>query len=107
MRENTQCFNQRQEMHVQSYEIFHYKNTMLDSVDVHHHDFYEVYLFLGGKVDYSVEGRNYHLEPGDVLMISPLEPTGPGSSRRITHTSALSFGSMPIIWKASPRPRLT
>lgn len=73
MRENTQSFNQRQEMRVQTYEIFHYKNTMLDSVDVHHHDFYEVYLFLGGKVEYSVEGRNYHLEPGDILMISPLE----------------------------------
>lgn len=73
MREKTQSFNQRQEMRVQSYEIFHYKNMALDNVDVHHHDFYEVYLLLGGSVDYSVEGRSYHLEPGDLLMISPLE----------------------------------
>ncbi len=73
MREKAQAFDPRQEMAVQSYEIFHYRDASLDSVAVHHHDFYEVYFFLGGNVEYSVEGRNYRLEPGDLLLISPLE----------------------------------
>lgn len=73
MRKKAQDFDPRQEMAVQSYEIFHYRDASLDSVAVHHHDFYEVYFFLGGNVEYSVEGRNYHLEPGDLLLISPLD----------------------------------
>lgn len=73
MREKIQSFDPRQEMAVQNYEVFHYRDTKLDSVAVHHHDFYEVYFFLSGSVDYSVEGRNFRLEPGDLLLISPLE----------------------------------
>ena len=73
MREKAQQFDPRQEMAAQTYEVFHYRDARPDSVDVHHHDFYEVFFFLGGDVDYSVEGRNYHLEPGDLLLISPLE----------------------------------
>lgn len=68
-----QKFDSRQEMRVKDYEVFHYCDAALDGVAVHHHDFYEVYLFQRGTVDYSVEGRNYRLAPGDILLISPLE----------------------------------
>lgn len=40
---------------------------------MHHHDFYEIYFFLSGKVSYRVENRTYPLQPGDILLISPLE----------------------------------
>lgn len=73
MREKAQNFDPRQEMRLQDYEVFHYRDAKLDSVEVHHHDFYEVYFFLGGNVEYSVEGRNYQLESGDLLLISPQE----------------------------------
>lgn len=73
MRERAQSFDPRQNMLVQSYEIFHYRDAGMDSVAVHHHDFYEMYLFLGGNVDYSIEGRNYCLQSGDLLLISPME----------------------------------
>lgn len=73
MRERAQSFDPRQNMLVQSYEIFHYRDAGMDSVAVHHHDFYEIYLFLGGNVDYSIEGRNYCLQSGDLLLISPME----------------------------------
>ncbi|MBT2770829.1 helix-turn-helix domain-containing protein [Halomonas sp. ISL-60] len=39
----------------------------------HHHDAYEVYLFLRGNVNFYIENRCYHLEPGDLLVISPEE----------------------------------
>lgn len=69
----TQPFDPRQQMKSQGYEIFHYKDSQLDNVAVHHHDFFEVYLFLSGNVDYSVEGCIYHMEGGDLLLISPQE----------------------------------
>lgn len=55
------------------YEVYHYRDARLDDVEVHHHDFYEVYFFLSGNVDYTIEGRNYHLLPGDLLLIGPME----------------------------------
>lgn len=73
MQEKIRNFDPRQEMRLQNYEIFHYRDAKLDSVDVHHHDFYEVYLFLGGHVTYSVEGKNYLLQRGDILLINPME----------------------------------
>ena len=73
MKEQTQRFDPRQTMRRPTFEIFHYINPTQGSVAVHHHDFYEVYYFIGGKVEYRVEGRIYPLEPGDLLLISPME----------------------------------
>ena len=73
MREKTQRFDPRQVMREQNFEIFHYQDPRPGAVEVHHHDFYEVYFFLSGQVEYRVEGRIYHLEPGDLLLISPKE----------------------------------
>ena len=56
-----------------TFEIFHYRDAYLNEVALHHHDFYEIYYFLNGNVNYIIEGRNYRLSPGDLLLISPLE----------------------------------
>ncbi len=45
----------------------------MKEVTLHHHDFYEVYFFLSGNVQYNIENRSYLLTPGDVLLISPME----------------------------------
>lgn len=63
MAEKYKKFTQRQQMLLPSYEIYHYRDSHLDNVALHHHDFYEVYLFLSGNVDYTIESRNYHLIP--------------------------------------------
>lgn len=68
-----QNFDPRQVMSSSEFEIFHYKDAKLESVEVHQHDFYEVYFFIGGNVEYNVEGHSYHLKSGDILLISPLE----------------------------------
>lgn len=71
--QRTQKFNPRQYMLRQSFEIYRYRDSYLHDVALHHHDFYEIYLFINGNVDYIIESRNYHLVPGDILLISPLE----------------------------------
>lgn len=73
MRERAQHFDPRQTMHRQDFEIFHYRETSPREVEVHHHDFYEVYLFLNGEVEYWVEGHIFRLQPGDLLLINPSE----------------------------------
>ena len=56
-----------------TYEVFRYKDSYPKEVALHHHDFYEIYFFLSGNVQYNIESRSYLLTPGDVLLISPME----------------------------------
>lgn len=73
MRKTARSFDPRQQMHRPDFEVFHYHDAKMQEVPLHHHDFYEVYFFLGGKVEYQVEGRSYVLQPEDILLISPRE----------------------------------
>lgn len=73
MRERAQNFDPRQHMTAPTFEVFHYKDPRTAGVEVHHHDFYEVYHLLAGRVDYWVEGRILSMEPGDLLLINPME----------------------------------
>lgn len=68
-----QVFDPRQNMSDSKFEVFHYRDAKFEGVPVHQHDFYEVYYFIGGNVEYSVEGRTYELKSGDLLLINPLE----------------------------------
>lgn len=38
---------------------------------LHCHPQYEIYLFVRGQVDYRVEGVEYHLAPGSLILLSP------------------------------------
>lgn len=73
MRERSQRFDPRQTMQRDTFEVFHYREPRPNSVEVHHHDFYEVYYLLGGEVEYWVDGRIIRMQPGDLLLINPLE----------------------------------
>ncbi len=68
-----QRFEIRQTMRTKTFEVFRYKDAYPKEVTLHHHDFYEVYFFLSGNVQYNIESRSYLLTPGDVLLISPME----------------------------------
>lgn len=72
MRERAQRFDTRQYMKDKNYEVFHYRDQNFKEVEVHDHDFYEVYFLLMGDVSYWVEDQIYHLEPGDLLLINPM-----------------------------------
>lgn len=67
-----QQWNSRQAMLEDRFEIFHYQDRKVD-VELHHHDFYEIYYFFSGNVSYSIEGQSYQLIPGDVLLMAPEE----------------------------------
>ena len=73
MRERAQRFDPRQHMQRPTFEIFHYREPRGEGVQVHHHDFYEVYFLLDGDVEYWVDGSIYRLRPGDLMLINPQE----------------------------------
>ena len=68
-----QLFDPRQSMSKEDFEIFHYRDARFSGVPVHQHDFYEIYFFISGSVEYSVEGKIYEMKKGDILLINPLE----------------------------------
>ena len=70
MNDIIQNFTHRQTMATPNYEYFHYKDTSSLKVKYHNHDFYEILFFISGKVIYAIEGFNYRLEPGDILLIN-------------------------------------
>lgn len=73
MARSQETFDSRQEMRRGDFELFHNLDTHLDAVGLHHHDFYEVYYFLRGTVEYRIEDRLYRLQTGDLLLVSPME----------------------------------
>ena len=73
MSQKTQRFEQRQSMHGVTYEVFHYLDFQSRHLEAHYHDFYEVFIFLDGDVDYWIDGSVYRLMPGDILLMNPME----------------------------------
>lgn len=73
MKKAVQSFDPRQEMGREGYEIQHKRDRYLKNVELHHHDFYEIFCLVSGDVTYAIEGRLYHVTPGDLLLISPRE----------------------------------
>lgn len=52
----------RQTMIRRDFEIYRYR--YMDEVELHHHDFYEIYMLLRGSVSYTVENRIFHMRAG-------------------------------------------
>lgn len=70
MKKTTRQYLKRQRMLTTDYEVFHYSDIALKQVPLHHHDFYECYLFISGDVTYIIEGKSYSLLPGDIILIN-------------------------------------
>ena len=66
-------YTKRQSMIEPDYEVYRYRSTYMNEVELHHHDFYEVYLLLRGRIEYIVENKIYRMRPGDWMLCSPLE----------------------------------
>lgn len=51
------------------FRVFHLTDSEKKAFAFHYHDFYKVLLLLDGKLNYCVEGRNFSLEPNDLVLI--------------------------------------
>lgn len=67
------CYDPKQQMRQPDFELQYKLDSYLIDVDLHHHDFYELYYLVSGDVTYTIESKLYKVLPGDVLLISPRE----------------------------------
>lgn len=51
------------------FKIFYLTESTSAKIDYHYHDFHKLLIFLNGSAGYSVEGREYELRPGDIVLI--------------------------------------
>ncbi len=70
-KELSTTFDTRQYMETPDFEIFYYRDVNLKPVRFHQHEYYELFFFLEGDVDYRVANSVHSLEYGDLLLIPP------------------------------------
>lgn len=66
-------YDPQQNMCRPDFELQYKRDIELQNVELHHHDFYEVYFLITGDVTYTIESKLYRVLPGDLLLISPKE----------------------------------
>ena len=49
--------------------LFHLSDKTEEEMKFHYHEFDKIVVLLNGRATYSVEGREYFLEPGDILLV--------------------------------------
>lgn len=57
----------------EDFHVFYLTDEDQKTYAFHYHDFYKLYLFQRGNVSYHVEGKEYELRPGDVILLNPGE----------------------------------
>ena len=48
---NYNPYTKRQTMIAPDYEVYRYRSTYMNEVELHHHDFNEIYLLLRGRLE--------------------------------------------------------
>lgn len=57
----------------EEFKIFKLKDRVSKDFPFHYHDFYKIIVFMGGNVIYNIEGKNYELKAGDIVVVSANE----------------------------------
>lgn len=53
----------------EDFRLFHLRGTRGVKTEYHYHEFCKLLLLISGSGGYSVEGKRYHLQPGDAVLI--------------------------------------
>ncbi len=64
-------FTKRQYMESENFELFYYSDLHFSGVDSHVHDYYEFYFFVEGDASMCIEGQEFLLQSGDIILIPP------------------------------------
>ena len=54
----------------EEFRLFHIKDQAKKEFAYHYHDFHKVVIFISGKATYHIEGKAYHLNPWDILLVN-------------------------------------
>ena len=96
---NYNPYTKRQTMIAPDYEVYRYRSTYMNEVELHHHDFYEIYLLLRGRVEYIVENQLYACAPATGCCAARWSCTRRALPPTPTPMSASCSGSRGPIWR--------
>lgn len=54
---------------LEDFRLFHLKDASMTPVDWHYHNFHKIIFFRSGHVRYTIEGKIYNLQPGDLVLV--------------------------------------
>ena len=54
----------------EEFRLFHNADTQKKEIPFHYHDFHKILLLLSGNISYIIEGRQFDLSPGDVVLVA-------------------------------------
>ena len=54
---------------LENFRLFHLHSRGGAEVDYHYHEFCKILLLVSGQGSYVVDGKRYHLSPGDIVLI--------------------------------------
>lgn len=85
----------------ETFKLFYLNDKTNRQYEYHYHDFYKIIFFLKGNVIYNIEGKNYELQPYDIVFVGRNEIHRPVVSadteyeRYVLYLSSVMFESEP------------
>ena len=73
--------------------LFHLADSRHEAIAYHYHNFHKIIWLLAGRADHAIEGRTYHLQPGDCVLVGrgcihrPLVESGDYYERMVLYIS--------------------
>ncbi len=58
-------------MRFRNFEIHYNRDYNLSQIEANSHSYYEFYFLLSGSVTFNLDGRDYQMQAGDILLIAP------------------------------------
>lgn len=52
------------------FHFFHIRDSIESQFEYHYHEFDKIIIFFSGHVIYQIEGKDYHLNPWDILLVN-------------------------------------
>lgn len=90
----------------EDYRLFYLKDQKAQNHQPHYHDFCKVLLFLSGDVNYTIEGRTYHLAPGDIVLVDSREIHCPQVQEDSVYERMIFYLSPLFLKESSPQAPL-
>lgn len=86
---------------LEDFHLFHLKDSCGAEMEFHYHEFCKMVLLVTGQGNYTVEGRNYSLREGDILLIGNGQVHRPEFSEGIEYERFILYISPEFLKKQS------
>ena len=86
---------------LENFRLFHLRSEEGAEVDYHYHEFCKILLLVSGQGSYFVEGKRYHLNPGDIVLIGNRSVHKPAFSGNAAYERIIMYVSPEYLQRMS------